>query len=73
VFDERTSVGPAEGGGVTVGQCLACALPYDDYGGRHRCGKCRLLVLVCEACAARPEMELGPVLCELCWPPASQG
>ena len=38
--------------GVVVGACIVCGRPHDDYGPRHRCPRCRMLVLVCPACAA---------------------
>ncbi len=33
-----------------VGRCAVCARPWDDYGARARCRRCRLLMLVCAAC-----------------------
>lgn len=39
--------------GAVVGKCILCSNPHDDYGPRHRCSKCRMLVLLCPACAAQ--------------------
>ncbi|CAM9225888.1 unnamed protein product [Laminaria digitata] len=50
VFDERVSVPEAPAGGAAVGHCILCEQPWDDYGSRSRCTRCRMLVLVCDAC-----------------------
>ncbi|KAL7526539.1 hypothetical protein ACHAWF_001806 [Thalassiosira exigua] len=59
VFDPRRT-DPVAGSGVAAlgGKCLVCAAPHDDYdngrppreGGEARCRRCRVLVLVCDAC-----------------------
>ncbi|KAL4448377.1 hypothetical protein ABPG75_005596 [Micractinium tetrahymenae] len=50
VFDERVDV---EGGsGAVVGTCVGCGCPWDDYRHRRRCPCCRMLVLMCDSCAA---------------------
>ncbi|OEU12620.1 hypothetical protein FRACYDRAFT_148425, partial [Fragilariopsis cylindrus CCMP1102] len=44
--------------GETIGRCLVCDLPHDDYDNGHapsenkeaRCNKCRMLVLICNDC-----------------------
>ena len=51
VFDERVTVGPE--GGQRLGRCLTCSAPHDTYEPRRRCQRCRMLVLVCPACAAK--------------------
>ena len=51
VFDERVTVGPE--GGKRLGRCLACSAPHDTYEPRRRCQHCRMLLLVCAACAAK--------------------
>eukprot|EP00903_Cladosiphon_okamuranus_P013386 g12474.t1 len=50
VFDERVSVPESPAGGMAIGRCLVCESPWDDYGSRSRCARCRMLVLVCDAC-----------------------
>ncbi|CAM9336948.1 unnamed protein product, partial [Ectocarpus fasciculatus] len=50
VFDERVSVPESPAGGVVMGRCVLCERPWDDYGSRCRCTRCRMLVLVCDAC-----------------------
>eukprot|EP00752_Nemacystus_decipiens_P009767 g8723.t1 len=50
VFDERVSVPESPAGGTAIGRCLVCESPWDDYGSRSRCTRCRMLVLVCDAC-----------------------
>ena len=51
VFDERVTV--ASKGGQIVGRCLLCCAPHDTYEPRRRCGHCRMLVVVCPACAEK--------------------
>ena len=51
VFDERVTVGLE--GGSSGGTCLVCSAPHDTYEPRRRCRRCRMLVLVCPACAAK--------------------
>lgn len=44
--------------GETVGKCMACGTPHDDYDNGHapcedkaaRCNTCRMLVLICNDC-----------------------
>ncbi len=61
VFDERVTVGPrgrqAPGGTLPS----ACSAPHDTYEPRRRCQRCRMLVLVCAACAAKvlPILQLA--------------
>ena len=69
VFDERGDVPPAAAaapGGGPVGSCLTCSARCDDYGPRCRCPSCRMLVLVCSACAASGALEAAQLTCELC-------
>lgn len=51
VFDERVTV--AGGSQEVVGTCCLCAAPFDAYEPRSRCSHCRMLVLVCPACASQ--------------------
>lgn len=53
VFDERVAHGPADGGRAVLGRCAQCKAPHDDYAARHRCSRCRLLMLVCPGCATQ--------------------
>ncbi|GLC50616.1 hypothetical protein PLESTB_000399800 [Pleodorina starrii] len=62
LYDDRIAVGPEDvqpaSPGAVVGRCLQCGCAWDDYGARLRCGRCRLLVLVCDRCnAAHPEQQ----------------
>ncbi|GLI64783.1 hypothetical protein VaNZ11_008187 [Volvox africanus] len=67
LYDDRIAVGPEVAEQVSpgpwsssssplstgvVGRCLMCRCPWDDYGARLRCSRCRLLVLVCDTCSA---------------------
>ncbi|CAD7701467.1 unnamed protein product [Ostreobium quekettii] len=61
VFDERVAV--SSGDGTVVGRCLACGRPWDDYGGRHRCAHCRMLMLLCPDCES---LASGRLACGLC-------
>lgn len=44
--------------GETVGRCLVCQKPHDDYDNGHapsdnkeaRCNNCRVLILICTVC-----------------------
>ncbi|KAI3426290.1 hypothetical protein D9Q98_008663 [Chlorella vulgaris] len=49
VFDARGGV--SSGNGTVVGRCVACSCAWGDYSHRQRCSMCRMLVLVCDACA----------------------
>lgn len=63
----QVAVGPPCG--VVVGQCLRCHVAWDDYGARHRCATCRMLVLLCPTCASTGEGEgtdPTPLCCEVC-------
>lgn len=51
-------------GRQVLGRCLLCAVAWDDYSPRHRCGSCRMLVVVCADCAAHH--VASPAKCELC-------
>lgn len=59
VFDPRRT-DPVEGMSC-AGRCLLCDTPHDDYDNGHapcehkeaRCGKCRVLVLVCNSCRSQ--------------------
>ncbi|CAI5496510.1 unnamed protein product [Closterium sp. Naga37s-1] len=51
VFDHRLAVPPAAPQQATIGTCCLCTRPFDDYSGRNRCAACRMLLLVCPACA----------------------
>ncbi len=68
VFDERVTV--AGGSQQVVGACCLCAAPYDAYEPRSRCSHCRMLVLVCPACALQvplPNSLMHPCCsCALC-------
>lgn len=55
VFDERGAVD--SGTGVVTGACQECGDPHDDYSRRRRCGQCRMLVLVCDRCAAGADKD----------------
>ena len=82
VFDERVAHGPCVAERAVLGRCSQCGAPHDDYASRHRCRRCRLLMLVCSGCAARlpdacdaatPDMQRSDpaggardLLCELC-------
>ncbi|CAM9357250.1 unnamed protein product [Scytosiphon promiscuus] len=60
VFDERVSVPEFPAGGIAIGRCLLCQCPWDDYGSRSRCSRCRMLVLVCDGCIARAATRVAP-------------
>jgi predicted sulfurtransferase len=65
VFDERLSVGPpGSEGAAGAGACAACAAPYGgDYSGGDRCASCRMLILLCDACAAARSAAAQCTLC----------
>jgi hypothetical protein len=50
VFDERVAHSAYEPRTV-VGRCISCGAPHDDYSQRHRCARCRVLVLLCPSCS----------------------
>lgn len=50
VYDERLAVGSSNP--TVLGRCVACGAANDDYGPRHRCRACRMLLLLCPGCAA---------------------
>jgi len=60
VFDPRRTDPSTCPGNDTVGRCLVCNSPHDDYdngrapieGCEARCWNCRVLILVCDACRA---------------------
>ena len=65
VFDERGDVAAAtataalnltDGGDddddEVLGICCACCTPWGDYSARARCSACRMLILLCDTCAA---------------------
>lgn len=67
VYDPRVAT-PATAKHV-VGKCLVCSAPWDDYSFQTRCGKCRVLVLVCDVCrlqAQERDGEADQVVCEQC-------
>jgi len=67
VYDPRVAT-PATARHV-VGKCLVCSDPWDDYSFQMRCGKCRVLVLVCDPCRLKSEErdgEAAVVVCEQC-------
>ncbi|CAI5481459.1 unnamed protein product [Closterium sp. Yama58-4] len=51
VFDHRLAVPPAAPQQATIGTCCVCTKPFDDYSRRNRCAACRMLLLICPACA----------------------
>ena len=61
VFDDRMSTLAND---QVCGKCAVCSVPFDDYTVGCRCSRCRLRILVCDACnAAEPEVHR---VCELC-------
>ena len=61
VFDPRMAVAGAGAPPDVVGRCRRCDRAWDDYVLRGaRCSKCRMRVLLCDAC---PDERLA---CELC-------
>jgi predicted sulfurtransferase len=40
-----------------IGKCLLCESRFDDYSRQHRCGTCRMLVLVCDSCHATRQQQ----------------
>ncbi len=49
VFDSRQGMAPAESA-ETVGQCVYCKGPYDNFTPNHVCTVCREQILVCPKC-----------------------
>ena len=50
VFDRRVAVPPGARDDV-FGRCERCAAPWDEFRDDVRCAVCRMLVLLCPACA----------------------
>jgi UPF0176 protein len=67
VFDRRIAV-PHRNLDEVVGECRVCGGGYDDYKAQVRCGCCRMLQLVCDACRSAAEEGEGEVavICVLC-------
>lgn len=52
MFDERVAHAADSAPPTSVvGQCTQCEAPWDDYSARHRCARCRVLILLCPRCA----------------------
>lgn len=68
VYDPRVAVpyplGTAKD--EVVGKCISCSCPYDDYSCQTRCGKCRVLVLVCITCRSKTDFSPSSVRCFQC-------
>lgn len=62
VFDERVTV--PGGSAEIVGRCCSCNRPQGSYEPRVRCSRCRMLLLLCPACAARVRTHAA-VCCSL--------
>lgn len=45
VFDTRLALGTTQP--TTVGKCVACKAPWDDYSNGWRCKRCRSRILLC--------------------------
>ena len=60
VYDNRVAV-PCRRKEEVVGRCGGCSQPWDDYSSQRRCELCRVLLLVCPACA-----DEKPLRCEGC-------
>lgn len=50
----------------TIGKCLCCLNPFDDYSLQVRCMHCRLLILVCPTCNSSEDVVVSALLCETC-------
>ena len=65
VFDRRNRHGAApRGSDEVLGRCLACRKPWDVYRGSATCGRCKVRVLLCDACLS--SRDHGALVCELC-------
>ena len=65
VFDRRNRHGAApRGSDEVLGKCLACRTPWDVYRGSATCAKCKVRVLLCDACLSSRDHEA--LVCELC-------
>merc|ERR1712129_552751 len=49
----------------TLGCCICCRRPWDDYQARWRCSSCNIPVLACPSCQGNGPARAA-VLCELC-------
>ena len=47
-------------------QCCVCAAPRGVYRGKHKCGECRVPVIVCPACVAHATAQPATLRCPLC-------
>jgi UPF0176 protein len=65
VYDRRIAV-PHKHLDEVVGHCRLCGVQYDDYKPQVRCGCCRMLQLVCDACRDGSVGDTVAVICELC-------
>jgi predicted sulfurtransferase len=66
VFDPRLYVPSKQNPNDTIGECVHCRVPYDDYSGQHRCSVCRVLMLLCEGCFASDPTIASALVCEKC-------
>ena len=57
VFDPRIVVPSIMNSTDVIGTCCVCSKLYDDYSRQSRCCICRILILVCDDCAASTEQE----------------
>ena len=65
VFDRRNRHGAApRGSDEVLGKCLACRKPWDVYRGSATCAKCKVRVLLCDACLSSRDHEA--LVCDLC-------
>ena len=55
VFDPRIAVPSVLNSTDVIGTCCVCSMLYDDYSRQSRCHTCRILILVCDDCAASTE------------------
>jgi len=70
-FDPRIAVPSRDNVAEVIGRCLLCDQLHDDYSRQLRCKHCRLLVLVCDACAGTDanssgSSTTGVLVCETC-------
>ena len=63
VFDERVAHSAPNNArpAAPIGRCVLCQQPWDDYTARHRCARCRLLILLCPQCALQRRQRLEAV------------